>query len=80
MPKIILFLGLALGTINTSASVLYFTRDMKERVYLKERLFQPSCFPLEHTAEKVKNSRADEQHKEEKPHQPSRPLLEELSA
>jgi len=53
---------------------------MKERVYLKERLFQPSCFPLEHTAEKVKNSHADEQHREEKPHQPSRPLLEELSA
>ena len=53
---------------------------MKERVYLKERLFQPSSFPLEHNAEKVKNSHADEQHREEKPHQPSRPLLEELSA
>ena len=53
---------------------------MIERVYLKERLFQPSSFPLEHNAEKVKKSRADEQHREEKPHQPSRPLLEELSA
>ena len=53
---------------------------MKERVYLKERLFQPSSFPLEHNAERAKNSRADEQHREEKRHQPSRPLLEELSS
>tara|TARA_B110000046_G_C12693426_1_gene273540 strand:+ start:149 stop:520 length:372 start_codon:yes stop_codon:yes gene_type:complete len=53
---------------------------MKERVYLKERLFQPSSFPLEHNAERAKNSRADEQHREEKRHQPSRPLLEKLSS
>ena len=53
---------------------------MKERVYPKERLFQPSSFPLEHNAERAKNSRADEQHREEKRHQPSRPLLEELSS
>ena len=53
---------------------------MKERVYLKERRFKPSSFPLEHNAERVKNSRADEQHREEKRHQPSRPLLEELSS
>ena len=53
---------------------------MKERVYLKDRMIHPRSFPLEHNAERAKNSRADEQHREEKRHQPSRPLLEELSS
>ena len=78
MPRVILFFGLVLGTINTSASVLYFTRDMTERIYLKGSLFQPSSIPLEHSAAKVKNSRAAEQHRKEKLYQPSRSLLEEL--
>lgn len=78
MPRIILFFGLVLGTINTSASVLYFTRDMTERVYLKGSLFQPSSVPLEHSAGEVKNSRAAEQHREKNLYLPSQSLLEEL--
>ena len=71
MPRIILFFGLVLGTINTSASVLYFTRDMTERVYLKGSLFQPSSIPLGHSVAKVINSRAAEQHREKNLYLPS---------
>ena len=78
MSRIILFFGLVLGTINTSASVLYFTRDMTERVYLKGSLFQPSSVPLEHSAAKVKSSRAAEQHRGKNLYLPSQSLLEEL--
>ena len=78
MPKIILFLGLVLGTINTSASVLYFTPDMTERIYLTESLFQPSNLSLEHDAARVKFSRAAEQHRKEELYRSSRTLLEEL--
>ena len=78
MPKIILFLGLVLGTINTSASVLYFTPDMTERIYLTESLFQPSNLSLERDAARVKFSHAAEQHRKEELYQSSRTLLEEL--
>ena len=78
MPRIILFFGLVLGTINTSASILYFTRDMTERVYLKGSLFQPSNVPLEHSPAKVKNSRTAAQHREKNLYLPSQSLLEEL--
>jgi len=78
MLRALLFAGLALCAATSSANVLYFTKDMTERLYLLDNLFQPSNRPLEGDTTTTRSQTAVKQRKGIKLFQPPQSLLEEL--
>ncbi len=78
MLKALLSFILLFITMNSTASALFFTRDMTERIDLSERLFQSSNIPLKKSSTTVKQGANSKQRERTTLFQPPKSLLEEM--
>ncbi|MFT4711612.1 MAG: hypothetical protein ACI8W1_000088 [Candidatus Azotimanducaceae bacterium] len=78
MLKLFIFMGAIFSSLNSSANVLYFTKDMTEDLYLLEILFQPSSSKWLESSSTKTGSAGQKNEAKNKRFQPPRSLLEEL--